>query len=83
VPGVDGEAWPLPGPPGPPGRNSLAPTENLNADVFGLSAREASFGEDQGDPAGDRDEDALLMLDDRFGLFEGVRLLGVRAPEVP
>lgn len=82
MPGVEGDACPLAEPPPPPGRNSLAPTENLKADEFGLSESDAGFGEFHGDPAGERD-DVLLMPDDKLGLFDGVRLPGVRAPEVP
>lgn len=52
VPGEAGEARPLPA---TPGRNSLAATENLNAELLALRVRASGFGEDQGDRDGDRE----------------------------
>lgn len=54
---MPGDALPFPA---PPGVNSLAPTENLKAPDAGLSESVAGFGEDQGEPDGERELAALL-----------------------
>lgn len=49
---MDGEARPLLV---PPGWNSLALTENLNAELFGFNVRASGFGDDHGERDGERE----------------------------